>query len=203
MRFNCENLGFHFEMNDNNYIPLNDEGKIKFFNMGEQELKQNLFIFMEVKDNKFTGRFFQITLDGGRYPTLEDVKKGQDLCRDNIKKFLPNIELISEKNIMPQNIRNCVWKRPNGSILSQYYMSINGFMFCVSGDISRQYDSLDSLMSSVCMSVSGETQQDLEREKQQKIMLKVTAEANRLAASGISIDKAMDMAFEKFGIKRN
>ena len=203
MKFNCENLGFHFEMNDNNYMPLNNEGKIKFFNMGEKELKQNLFIFMEVKDNKFTGKFFQMTLDNGRYPTLEDVKRGQDLCRDNVKKFSPNIELISETNIMPNNIRNCVWKRPNGSILSQYYMSKNGFMFCVGGDISQQYDSLDSLMASVCISVTGETQQDLEREQQEKFMLEVAAEANRLAASGISIDKAMDMACEKFGIKRN
>lgn len=203
MRFDCKDLGFHFEMNNNNYIALNNEGKIKFFNMGEQELRQNLFTFMEVMDNKFTGRYFQMTLDGGRYPTLEDVKRGQDLCRDNIKKFAPQMELINETTIMPQNIRNCVWARPDGSIFSQYYMSKNGFMFCVAGDISGQYDSLDNLMASVCMSVTGETQQDLEREEQQKLMSGVTAEANRLADTGIPIDKAIDMAFEKFGIKRN
>ena len=113
------------------------------------------------------------------------------------------MELISETDIMPQNIRNCVWKRPDGSILSQYYMAKNGFMFCVAGDISKQYDSLDSLMASVCLSVTGDTQQDLEREKQQKLMIAVTAEANKLADTGIPFDKAMDMAFEKFGIKRN
>lgn len=203
MRFDCKELGFHFEMNDNNYIPLNDEGKIKFFNMGEQQLRQNLFVFMEVCNNKFTGRYFQMTLDEGRYPTIEDVKRGQDLCRENVKKFVPELELISESNIMPQNIRNCVWERPNGSILSQYYMSKNGFMFCVAGDITQRHDSLDSLMSFVCMSVTSESQQDLEREKQNKIMLAVTTEANRLADTGIPFDKAMDMAFEKFGIKRN
>lgn len=203
MRFDCKDLGFHFEMNNNNYIALNNEGKIKFFNMGEQQLRQNLFTFMEVIDNKFTGRYFQMVLDGGRYSTLEEVKKGQDLCRDNVKKFAPQLELIEETNIMPQNIRNCVWKRPNGSILSQYYMAKNGFMFCVAGDISEQHDSLDNLMAFVCMSVTGETQQDLEREYQQKLMIAVTAEANRLADAGIPIDKAMDMAFEKFGIKRN
>lgn len=203
MRFDCKDLGFHFEMNDNNYIALNNEGKIKFFNMGEQQLRQNLFTFMEVNNNKFTGRYFQMTLDGGRYPTLEDVKRGQDLCVDNIKKFAPQMQLISQSNIMPQNIRRCVWRRPDGSILSQYYMAKNGYMFCVAGDVSQADDSLDNLMAFVCMSVTGETQQDLEREQQQKLMIAVTAEANRLADTGIPIDKAMDMAFEKFGIKRN
>ena len=203
MRFDCKDLGFHFNMNNDNFIALNDKEKIKFFNMGIQQLRQNLYIFMEVNDNKFTGRYFQMTLDAGRYPTLEDVKKGQDLCVENIKKFAPQMELISETDIMPQNIRNCVWKRPDGSILSQYYMAKNGFMFCVAGDISKQYDSLDSLMASVCLSVTGDTQQDLEREKQQKLMIAVTAEANKLADTGIPFDKAMDMAFEKFGIKRN
>ncbi len=203
MRFDCKDLGFHFNMNNDNFIALNDEEKIKFFNMGIQQLRQNLYIFMEVNDNKFTGRYFQMTLDAGRYPTLEDVKKGQDLCVENIKKFAPQMELISETDIMPQNIRNCVWKRPDDSILSQYYMAKNGYMFCVAGDISKQYDSLDSLMASVCLSVTGDTQQDLEREKQQKLMIAVTAEANKLADTGIPFDKAMDMAFEKFGIKRN
>lgn len=203
MRFNCRDLGFHFEMNNNNFIPLNNEGKVKFFNMGEQQLRQNLFTFMEVNDNKFTGRYFRMTLDAGRYPTLEDVKRGQDLCRENVKKFAPQMELIDETNIMPQNIRNCVWKRPDGSILSQYYMSKNGFMFCVAGDISQQKDALDCLMASVCMSVTSESQQDLEREEQEKLMIAVASEANRLAGTGIPIDKAMDMAFEKFGIKRN
>lgn len=203
MRFDCKDLGFHFEMNDKNYIALNDEGKIKFFNMGEQQLKQNLFTFMEVIDNKFTGRYFQIVLHGGRYPTLEEVKKGQDLRRDIVKKFDPQLELINETTIMPQNIRNYVWKRPNGSILSEYFMGKNGFMFCVGGDISEPHDSLDNLMASVCMSVTGETQQDLERERQQKLMIAVSAEANRLADTGIPIDKAINMAFEKFGIKRS
>lgn len=203
MRFDCKDLGFHFEMGNDNYIALNDEDKIKFFHMGEQQLRQTPFIFVEVNDNKLTGRYFQITLDRGRYPTLDEIKKGQDLCRDNVKRFFPNFELIDEANIMPQNIRKCVWKKPDGSILSQYYMSKNGFMFCVSGDILQQYDPLDCLMASVCISVTADTQQDLEREKQQKLMIAVTDEANRLADNGIPIDKAMDMALEKFGIKRN
>lgn len=76
-------------------------------------------------------------------------------------------------------------------------------MFCVAGGILERHDSLDNLMASVCMSVTGETQQDLEREQQEKLMLAVSAEANRLADTGIPIDKAIDMACEKFGIKRN
>lgn len=203
MRFDCKDLGFHFQMNNDNYIPINDEWKIKLFNMSEQQLRQNLFTFMEVNDNTFTGRYFQMTLDGGRYPTLEDVKRGQDVCVNNIKKIAPQMQLIGEFNIMPQNIRHCVWRKPNGSILSQYYMAKNGYMFCVAGDVSQANDSLDNLMASVCMSVTGETQQDLGREEQQKLMIAVTAEANRLADAGIPFDKAMDMAFEKFGIKRN
>ncbi len=203
MRFDCKELGLYFEMNNTNYIALNDEGKIKFFNMSEQQLRKNLYTFIEVIDKQFTGRWFQMTLDGGRYPTLEDVKMGQDLCRDNVKRFFPDMELISESNIMPQNIRNCVWKRPDGSILSQYFMSKNTFMFCVAGDIGKQYDSLDNLMSSVSLSVNGDFKQDLEKEEQQKLMLKITEEANRLVSFGIPMEEAMEMALDKFGVKRN
>ena len=199
MRYDCPNLGFHFEMNDNNFIPLSKEDKIALFNMDEQQLKQNLFFFMEVKDKKFTRRYFQIVLDDGFYPTLEDVKKGQDLCRDNVQSFAPQFKLIAETDTIPQNIKNCVWKRPDGTILSQYYMAKNGYMFCVAGDISKQNDSLDNLMASVCMS----TEENIKTDKQdlQDLMKEVTAEANRLALTGVPTNKALVMVFKKFGTK--
>lgn len=199
MRYDCPNLGFHFEMNDNNFIPLSKEDKIALFNMDEQQLKQNLFFFMEVKDKKFTRRYFQIVLDDGFYPTLEDVKKGQDLCRDNVQSFAPQFKLIAETDTIPQNIKNCVWKRPDGTILSQYYMAKNGYMFCVAGDISKQNDSLDNLMASVCMS----TEENIKTDKQdlQDLMKEVTAEANRLALTGVPTNKAIVMVFKKFGTK--
>lgn len=201
MRFECKELGFHFEMNDNNFISLNEQGKIKFFNFTEQQLKQNLFVFMETKDDKFTGRYFQMTLDGGRYPTAEDVKNGQDNCIANVKRAVPDLRLLSETTIMPNNIRSCLWKRTDGSLFSQYYMAKNGYMFCVAGDVSRAHDDLDNLMAFVCMSVTGENQQDLEREKQQKIMQALTREANLLVdLKGLSIDVAMEKARKKFGV---
>lgn len=204
MRFDSRELGFHFEMNDNRFVSLTDEGKAKIMGFNETQIKQTPFVFVEVnKEKKLTGRYFSLTLDSGIYPTDEDVKNGQNLNIANMKKTYPNFELISETTIMPNNIRNAVWKLPNETILSQYYMAKNGHMFCVGSTVSKQHDDLDNLMASVCMSVTGENKTDLEREAQQNLMMEITREANRLIdEEGLSTQEAMDKAFEKFGVKR-
>lgn len=155
MEYYCDKLNFKFQVPNNDFKPITDEGKVKIFNMDEDQLKLNLFIFFELKNSRPTGRYFQIVADPGTYSNKEELEKGQDLSRDNIKKFFPELEQISELDLMPQNIRKCVWKRPDGSLMSQYYMGVNNkYMICVSGDISAKNDDLDTLMANICFSVS-------------------------------------------------
>ena len=180
MRFDCKDLGLYFEMNDKNYVAINDETKVKILKMPEAQLKQNLFVFAEVSGQKFTGRMFQMTLDTGRYTTPEEVKRGQDLCRDTVAKFVPGIMLLSEANIMPQNIRNCVWQRANGSIISQYYVAKNGFLICIDGEVKQAHDDLDDLMAAVSMSVNVDNASAFLSEQRQKLMAATADMFNRL-----------------------
>ncbi len=201
MRYSCRDLGIYFDLYDENFVTLNDEGKVKFFKMSEQDLKQNLYVFMETRDNKFTGRNIQINLDPGFYPTLDDVKRGQDLCRDNVLKYMPNVKLISETNMIPQNIRKCVWDISGAAILSQYYVSKKGYMFCIAGAITEPHDSLDELMASVAISMTSDSPQDKKRAEQQEIMSTLTDEVNKLLTAGVPFNEAWEIVRRKFGIK--
>ena len=76
-------------------------------------------------------------------------------------------------------------------------------MICTAGMISKENDDLDNLMAFVCISATAENREELQREQQQKLMQEVTAEANRLAASRMPIEQAMEEALKKYGIKAN
>ena len=203
MIFENREYGFHFEMNNNNFIEINDLGKKELFNMTDEQIKQTLFVFVEVIDNKYTDRTFRIVVDLGRCFTPEEIKAGVELNVKNMKEYFPDFKLISESTIMPQNISNFVWKRPDGLLFSQYNISKNGYLFCVSGIISEQHDSLDNMMATVCMTLRTNSKEDLEKESQEKLMFAITEETNRIMSTGVPFNQAVEMAFEKFGIKRN
>lgn len=198
MRYNCDELDLCFEMNDDRFVALSRNEKIRLFHMNDFQLRQNLALFAEVKNEKYTGRYFQISVDMGRFPTTEAVKKGQDLCIKNVKKFFPNFEILAEDEL-PDNIRKCVWQKPDGKIMSQYYISKNGFMLCVAGDVTSEFDELDTLMENVSMSFKIKKEQQQKKESK-NVMEKVRAEAEKLVKQGLSVDEAITQACKNLNV---
>ena len=49
MRYDCKELGFHFEVKGD-FVPLNERGMKELFGMSDDKIKSTLYVFIEVKD---------------------------------------------------------------------------------------------------------------------------------------------------------